>query len=392
MRDGPLRVHVLIDSLTWGGAETLLADFAIGARGAGIELSVGYLNERFAAGDRLREQGIEPVLVPIKSLLWSADRRLVRAHIAEVDPDLVHTHLGYSDLHGGIAARALGIPTVATLHVMHWERTIRERTKARIMGFARRHCAARVIAVSEAVRSHYLETGWDRPERVVTVHNGIVGEPCRGAGAGIRAQLGLSPDDLVLVMLGVLRRGKGHDVAAEAVEELSDRFPRLRLVVLGEGRDRSAVEPAVHPLGARAVLTGHRDDVMAVLDAADVLLHPSSVDAFPTALLEAAAAGVPAVATAIGGIPEIVDDGETGFLIDPPPTAPRLAATLLPLLRDAELRRTLGERARRRFEAEFTVGRWLERLWPVYELALRSRPARRTSPRVSPHPPAGTRH
>lgn len=370
--DRPLRVHVLIDSLTWGGAETLLTDFAIGAPDAGIELSVGYLNERSAAAGRLREVGIEPALVPIQSLLRKADRELVRRHIADVGPDLLHTHLGYSDFHGGLAARALGVPTVATLHVMHWGKTLRERTKARIIALARRRCAHRVIAVSDAARGRYLETGWDLPERVITIHNGIVGSATPGVGGRVREELGIAHDERVVVMVSVLRRGKGHDIAARAVELLRDAYPRLRLVALGEGPDRAEIYAALARLGDRALMPGHRDDVLGVLDAADVLIHPSSFDAFPTALLEAGAAGVPAIATNVGGIPEIVSHGENGLLIDPPPTATGLATALDKLLGDSGLRARMGERGRKLFQARFTVDHWMHRLIPVYQQAMRA--------------------
>ena len=91
-------------------------------------------------------------------------------------------------------------------------------------------------------------------------------------------------------------------MAAAAIRELAVDHPRLRLVVMGDGPDRAEVAELLRPIGERVVLTGHRDDVMDVLDASDVLIHPSRVDAFPTALLEAAAASRPVVATNVGGI------------------------------------------------------------------------------------------
>ena len=365
-----LRVHVVIASLTWGGAETLLSDFAVGAGDAGIELSVSYLADRTQAASRLRAEGIEPVLVPIDSLLGRSDRRRVREHIASVAPDLVHTHLGYADLLGGLAARSLGIGSVATLHTIESGGSLRDRTKGRLMALARRHCAARVIAVSEAQRRHYLATGWDRPERVVTVRNGIVGREAPGAGRQVRDELGIAHNDIVATMVAVLRPGKGHDVVAEAVAALRHRFPRLRLLVLGDGPARREIERIMAPLGSTAILAGYRPDVMAALDAADILIHPSSMDALPTNLIEAAAARVPVIATAVGGIPEVVSNGETGVLIEAPPRASRLIEALGRLLDDRAGRRRLASAARARFENEFTVERWLERLLPVYELAL----------------------
>jgi glycosyltransferase involved in cell wall biosynthesis len=370
-----LHLHVLIGSLTWGGAETLLADFARGATDAGLELSVGYLSEKSESAGKLRSIGIEPESVPIRSMLGRADRRLVRDHVAAHAPDLLHTHLGYPDFLGGLAARSLGIPTVSTLHVMEWRGTLRDRFKDGLMSWARRRCAYRVIAVSEAQRQSYLAIGWDRPEHVVTIPNGIVAEFRPGEGKRVRADLGLKPDDLVVAMVAVLREGKGHDIAIDAVAELRQRFPQLRLLIVGDGPLRADVERMAQKLGDSAILTGYRDNVLGFLDAADILLQPSRVDAFPTSLIEAAATRVPVVATAVGGIPEIVVAGETGLLIEPPPTTGGVAEALQALISDPSLRERLGGAARQRFDAKFTVTQWIPRLLDLYDEALRANEA-----------------
>jgi glycosyltransferase involved in cell wall biosynthesis len=375
----PLRVHILIDSLTWGGAEMLLGDLAAGAPAAGMELSVGYLNERDGspAAVRLRGQGVEPVLVPVHGLLNPSGYRAVRTHLARVRPDVVHTQLVLADILGTLAARSLGLPVVSTFHLvaghsagqpMRGRR--RSALKGHLAGFVRRHAGARVIAVSDAAREAYLATGWDVPERVVAVHNGIARAPRPGAGASVRAELGIAQDELVLSTVTVLRRDKGHDVAIEAVRRMLARFPRLRLLILGDGPAREEIRQLADPLGTAVLMTGHRDDVLDVLAATDVLLHPTSMDAFPTALLEAAAASVPVLATAVGGIPEIVQDGVTGVLLAAPATPEAVVGGLTPLLADPELRRALGVAAAESFNARFTAERWAQRLRSVYLEAL----------------------
>lgn len=294
----------------------------------------------------------------------------MRAHLASVRPDLVHTHLGYADLLGGLAARSLGIPSVSTIHVMEWAGALRERAKERLMFLARRHCAARVITVSEAARRAYLATGWDSADHVATVHNGIRDGAPQGSGRRLRLEFGLSEDDVVAAMITVLRPGKGHDVAARAIRELRDDYPNLKLLVLGDGPDRAEIEGQLAIAGDAVTMAGFRDDVLAILDGVDLLVHPSRIDAFPTALLDALASRVPAVATAVGGIPEIVADGETGLLLEPPATVDALGSALRRLLEDPGLRRKMGDRGREVFEARFTVDRWIERILPVYEAAL----------------------
>ncbi|MEN3285461.1 MAG: hypothetical protein V7607_6601 [Solirubrobacteraceae bacterium] len=360
-----VRVHLLIDTLGVGGAEVLLTEFA---RIEDLDLSVGCLKDVGSGhvSERLRAGGIEPSCVGIPPRLGIGAFRRVRRHLAEVRPALVHTHLRYADLLGGPAARSLRIPSVTTIHSHAAPTTPRDRVRAHMTTVARRASAARVIAVSESARAAYLASGVGDPQRVVVLRNGIGGRSARGSGAIVREQLGLARDELVVAMVSSLRPEKAHDVAIAAACLLLPRFPVLRLLVVGDGPLRSQIERAAAPLGDRVALPGYRPDVMAVLDAADVLLHPSRHDALPTAILEAMACSVPVVATNVGGIGELVVDGVTGSLVEGPPVAADLAAALAPLLADRALRRRMGIAGRERFEAEFSIDRWARRMRELY--------------------------
>ena len=369
-----LRVHAIIDSLNWGGAEMLLGDLACVAPSVGIELTVAYLGVQNGnvAGERLRRNGIEPQAIPVRRLVDPVSVCAVRRHLAAVGPEIVHTHLEYADTLGALAARSLGLPAISTLHVMHWDQDVRSRTRARLAGFIRRRCAYRVVTVSEAASRAYLDQGWDASDHVVAIPNGSSAVPTPGRGRAVRHELGIASDALVVGMLSVLRPGKGHDVAVEAIGALTAELPHLRLLVAGDGPSRGDVERMMAALGPAAVMAGHRDDTMAVLDACDVLVHPSRFDALPSGLIEAMAAGVPVVATRVGGIPEIVIEGQTGLLVDAPPTAAGVANALRPLLNDPHLRAAMGARARERYRASFTAKHWAVQLRELYEQAIAS--------------------
>jgi glycosyltransferase involved in cell wall biosynthesis len=383
-RPSALHVHILIDSLTWGGAEGLLADLATCAGPHGLELSIGHLFPESSLAPRLREAGLDPVAVGAGRLSSPGTIAQVRRHLAAIGPDLLHTHLQYSDLLGGLAARKLGIPALSTLHVLDRRDSRRERGRAVLTGLARRRWHRRVIAVSEHLRSEYLALGADSPEHVVTMHNGISVRSASGARDRVRAELGLGEQDFVVTMVGVLRAGKGHELAVAAVEELRGRIPSARLLVVGDGPARGEVATLAARLGDAVVQAGYRGDVMAVLDASDVLIHPSRADAFPTVLLEALAAGVPIAASRVGGIPEIVEDGKTGLLVAPPLTGSAFAGSLVRLFDEPGLRQALAERGRERFEAEFTADRWATRLRALYdEILERSRRASATVRRAA---------
>jgi glycosyltransferase involved in cell wall biosynthesis len=378
---GSLRVHALVDNLTSGGAEFLLADFAEVAADAGIELSVAALKpitRPSPAADRLRQRGLEPQAVPVTSMLHPRELQRVRAHLARLRPDLVHTHLGTSDFLGGIAARSLGIPSVSTIHADWWPDGPLDRVRAWLMARSRRHCADIVLAVSESARTAYLGAGRDLPEHVIVVRNGIADRVRPGSGASVRQELGLRHDELVVLALSKLRPEKNFEASIDAVAILRDRFPTIRLVIAGDGPHEQVVRRYATALGGGVVLAGHREDVTELLDASDVLIHPSHFDAFPTSVLEAMAASVPVVATATGGMLEIVEAGVTGILVPPPPFGEALAAALTPLLESKELRAQLGSAGRARYDHEFTAKSWARRTRAVYDrvLSARSRPER----------------
>lgn len=367
-----LRVQVIIDSLTWGGAESLLADLAIAAPSAGIELSVAYLQDIDGSPSArgLRDAGVEPVLLGTGRLTDPRSLRRIWAHLAANRPQVVHTHLDTADVLGGIAARGLGLPVVSTVHLagpaVSDAPGLRGRAKRELTTLGRALAADRVLAVSDAARAATVSRSRLRKDHVLTVRNGVAAAPPSRSRQEVRDELGIPRDAVVATMVTVLRRGKGHAIAFEAVARLRATHPSLVLLVLGDGPLRGDVERLAAPLGTGAVLTGHRDDVIDLLGASDILVHPTEMDAFPTSLLEASAVGLPVVASAVGGIPEIVEDGVSGLLLAHP-TAASLAGALERLLADPALRATMGRAARERFETEFSAERWALRLRAVYD-------------------------
>jgi glycosyltransferase involved in cell wall biosynthesis len=367
-----LKVLALIDHLALGGAEMLLGQFAAAAPAAGIRLSVSCLWELRGnpAAKPLRAAGIEPVVLDAPPRLGLPALVMVRRHVADLKPDIVHTHLGSAGFLGSLAARSLRVPSIASIHAISQPSDLRSRGLLKLGAAARRHGAARIITVSEAARQAYLARGWDSPDRVVAIHNGIDAVPEPGAGAAVRRELRLDGDAVVLGMFSALRAEKGHDVAIGAFGLLRTRFPKLRMVIAGDGPMRAELSRLVQPLGDAIVMTGPRFDVMRLLDATDVYLQPSHADAFPTTLLEAMAASVPVVATDVGGIPEIVVNDRTGVLINAPPTAEKLAEAIGALLDDPRRRRDLAVAGRRRYEDRFTADPWVRRTRALYDAVL----------------------
>jgi glycosyltransferase involved in cell wall biosynthesis len=376
-----LDVLAVIDHLALGGAEMLLGQFAAAAPRAGIRLSVACFEriDGSPAAEPLRAAGIEPVNLEVEGRPGRRHLQAMRRHLRAVAPQIVHTHLGTADLIGGLAARSRGLPAVSTIHEIIPRYKGTARAKAAVSTLGRRLCDARVITVSDSARRAYLEQSWGMGERVVRIYNGVDVAALPGSGAEVRHELGIAPDELLVGMVSALRPEKAHDVAIEAIATLRERFPRLRLLIVGQGRRelRAELERLAAPLGDRVLLAGRRTDVMRVFDALDVCLHPSRMDAFPTTLIEALAASVPVLASEVGGIPEIIDDGRTGVLVPAPPRAPVLAEALATLLEDAGRRTALASAGRASYERHFTADPWVHRTRALYDEVLAQSRARR---------------
>jgi glycosyltransferase involved in cell wall biosynthesis len=381
-RSAPAELELLavIDHLALGGAEMLLGQFAAAAPRAGIRLHVAYFEDSDGspAAESLRAVGVEPTNLDVTGRPGVRHLRAMRRHIRAVRPDVVHTHLGTADLIGGLAARSLGVPAVSTIHAVAQRRAGIERAKSAVFALGRRCCDARVIAVSESARRAYREQSWGMDDRVVRIYNGVDLVAAPGSGAAVRRELAVAPDDMLVGMISALRTEKGHDIAIETIAMLRERFPRLRLLIAGQGRGAAALARLAAPLGDRVLLAGRRTDVMGVFDALDVCLHPSRMDAFPTTLIEALAASTPVLASAVGGIPEIIDDGRTGTLVPAPPSAAALARALAELLEDPARRRALAVAGRAAYERRFTAGPWVEQTRTLYDAVRSESRARRS--------------
>jgi glycosyltransferase involved in cell wall biosynthesis len=370
-----LNVLAVVDQLALGGAEMLLGQFAATAPTAGIRLRVANLTGggEVPAETRLREAGVEPVSLEMRGRPRIHHLQRMRRHIHAVQPDIVHTHLGTSDLVGGVAARSLGVPTVSTIHAIMQRQTGAAGAKAAVFALSQRWCAARVIVVSDGARLAYLKQRRGMERRVVRIYNGIDLETAPGSGAAVRRELGIRSDDLLVGMVSALRPEKGHDLAIEVIAKLRGHFPRLRLLIAGHGPCASELARLAAPLGDSVIFTGYRPDVSAVFDALDVCIHPSRLDAFPTTLIEGLASSVPVLATAVGGIPEIIDDGLTGVLVAAPPSPNVLAHELGLLLANPERRRTLAAAGRQAYLQRFTARPWVQSTRALYDAVLEER-------------------
>ncbi|MCJ7725756.1 MAG: glycosyltransferase [Acidimicrobiia bacterium] len=369
-----MKVCHVIHDLRRGGAEHLLVDLAGVAAGVGMEMSVVSLmpTEGHGYAAALHRAG-----VPVRSLelrtRWDPRAAGKLAEVLEnLRPDLVHTHLKHADMVGSRATARLGIPMVSSLHVVEDAVGLTGRLTRRLALRARDRSAVRILAVSEALRRWYLSLSDRDPNTVLVLRNGVPAPPQFPVThrSAVRTSLGVPEESLMAVTVVVLRAGKGIDDLLQAAAEMP-ADPDVRFVIAGSGPEEARLHAAAERLGLmgeRVVFPGFVEDVAGLLAAADLLVHPSHADALATALIHGMAAGLPAVATDVGGTREIVDHRH-GIIV-PAGDAAALGEAVSRLAADPEQRNAMSAAARRRFAEEFDIEVWAARLRGVYDEVL----------------------
>lgn len=374
-----MRVLAIIDTLSFGGAEHLLATLAAAAPGADLHLEVASMtpadDERRAMHPVLEAAGLAPRYLGVRKLRDPAAIPRVAAAIRASGCDVVHAHLATAATLVPPAARMAGVPAVCTMHHVPGELPPRERFKERLAVASGGRSRA-LIFVSDGARRAFAERYRPNPRTWTVVHNGLDLSSFHVAPASPPADLAIPAGVPLVSLVAVMRGPKRHDMAVAAWPRVLDAVPEARLLLVGDGEQGPALRAQVARLGLadRVVFAGPRRDVARLLQASDLALLPSETEALPTSLIEAAACGRAAVATRVGGVPEVVEHGRTGLLVAPgDPGA--LADAVVTLLGDPGRREEMGRRARQLAEERFDMHVWARTLRRVYQHAISGRGA-----------------
>ncbi|MCH7584925.1 MAG: glycosyltransferase family 4 protein [Acidobacteria bacterium] len=376
MSERRIKVLFLIDSLGPGGAERLMVDLLPRLREIGVDSEVVAIQERHGnpVADDLRKVGVSVSTIGIERLRERGALARVMAAVQDTSPDVIHTQLEVADILGSIAGFRLDIPTIATIHTLDHPRPwSREAARFRVMAWTLRRRSQRVIAVSESARSHVLRKVGLRKRHTITIHNGINLTPFletdHATRHRAREELDIAPNAQVVATVAVLRKPKGIDDMLEALPALLNNHPLLRYLIVGDGPHRTALQAKAAALGIHESVhfAGESADVAEMLAAADIFVLPSSTEALPTVLIQAMAVGLPVVATAVGGIPELVEHGTTGILV-PLGNPLRLSEAIDRLLGSPRQRYAMGLTGRRSAKDRFSIERQASRLADEYRV------------------------
>jgi glycosyltransferase involved in cell wall biosynthesis len=345
----------VVPDLGVGGAERHLTTLLPRMDPARFTPSVVCIGEEGDLFPDLRAAGVEARALHLgKRQAVRALRELVSI-TRRARPDVMVVRGYNAETLGRIAARVAGVQ-----HTIMWVHNIMPRGNIRTtVDRALTRWTSGYFGVAEAQRQYLVDELGYPVDQIRIIHNGV--DPAQfdvNTDRGVLAELGFADRDPVVGILAALRPEKDHATLLQAARAVIDEMPRARFLVIGDGPTRPQLEalctelritPNVHFAGARG-------DVARLLCAIDVFALSSTTECFPIAVLEAMACARPAVCTAVGGIPEIINDGETGYLVLPKDPQ-QLAARLVSLLSDPQTARRMGRAARDRVEAEFDLDR-----------------------------------
>jgi glycosyltransferase involved in cell wall biosynthesis len=356
------------------GAERINQQLALAFQAAGCQVAVAQPPGDNPLTQAMERAGIARYELPVENPYdWQnpaeslTNPRVAEACFAATTPDLVLFGDGFpfASLAAKHAAIAATLPFLSLVHMVqpNWEREFARFLPA----LAATNAAARQVVVVSAINLKLMRNHFGLPSsKGMVIHNGRPEEFFRPRDAATRRRLrqewGIAEDDVVAITIGRLDHEKGYDLLLDALPQLrgSSCWSRLHLVWVGGG---PLLPRATHlarlVAGDRVFLLGERHDVADLLDAADLLVHPSRCEGLPLVVLEAMAKGLPVLATSVGGIPEALDG--TGVLLPEPGCDPgfkrSLAEAIATLTGDEKQRRTLGRLARERAEKCFTESR-----------------------------------
>ena len=357
-----MRIAHLNTEHTWRGGEAQLLHLAEGLSRSGNDcLVVGQPDS--AILKRAMDKGLETEAIPMSSE-WSPSAILSLSKIfKQKEIQIIHMHTSHACTLGVWAARLAGVPV----------RVISRRVDFPLRGnpfrrFKYEWGVDRIIAISEGVRDVLIHDGLN-PDRIELIHSGINPEsfdPAYPTGE-TRAEFGIAPTSLVIGCVAHFADHKGHRYLIEAARQVVSVVPGARFLLVGDGELKHDVELMIDKLNLRKhfILTGFRNDIQRLLAAMDLVVLSSHLEGLGTSLLDAMAMARPVVATRVGGIPEMIEDGKNGCLVSPRDPA-ALADGMIELLKDPEKRKRMGKAGRMRVMKDFSAKAMVDRTEAIY--------------------------
>jgi glycosyltransferase involved in cell wall biosynthesis len=353
----------LITGLSTGGAEMLIRDIVERVDSDRFEIVVVSILPLGQIGKQIRDFGIKTLSLGALNKFNPQSLWLLLKILREEKPDILHTHLFHADILGRVLGSITGVPKIiSTIHNVEFGSLFREKLLSLTRSFVDLN-----IAVSKRVASNAVKKGIVDKDKVQVIHNGInLKNFPEKDKAEMRNKLDIPKYKKVFVSVGSLTKQKGYTYLIQAVASVDKE---ALFIILGEGPEREKLKGQIQDYGLqdKIILKGNVDNVNEFLQAANFFIMPSLWEGFSVALLEAAWAGKVIIATDVGGNTEIINDSETGFLVDSE-DAKRLAGKIdYVFTLTSDKIDSIGRRAKERVGDEFSIQKMVDNHEELYE-------------------------
>jgi glycosyltransferase involved in cell wall biosynthesis len=354
------RLHVthVVLSLDVGGLERNVLNQVLVANDVGQQVSVVCVERPGTLAPRAERGGARVICLNKPPGLRLSVVARMRAALRELRPDVVHVHQIGPMFYTGLAGLGLGVPLV--VYTEHGRVNYATRRRLRWLGRAAFRFTARFYSLTEDIAADAIAWGVVRPDQVRVIHNGIDTDRFLSAAGAteVRQGFGIPPRAPVIGTVGRLSEIKRQDVLIRAFARVRQREPLAHLMLVGDGPLRGELQELARRLGIAEVVhfAGYQEQTAPYLHAMTCFALTSRSEGMPQAVLEAGVAGVPVIASRVGGVPEVIDDGETGLMVEPGDET-ALAAGLLDLLIDRPRAVRLTEAARARVLDRYSIRR-----------------------------------
>ncbi len=367
------KIVFLIDGLQMGGAERMMVPI-IGLLKSDFDVRVCFLQEKDGnpTENDISDLGIPVDFLPIKFIRdLTALPRLIH-YLRQHKPNLLHTQLEFADIYGNLAAKILGLPCVSTFHTIpNPPEKIKLRLHQWLWWNTLKLFCNKVISVAENAREYYIDVFGINPEKVITIYNGInishFGSIHENEQTSLRRDLNIPNGAILLLTVAMLRPLKGIQYMIRALPEILADYPTICYLVVGSGPHLQALKDQAKALDIEKNIffVGLRKDVPNILSISEIFVLPSLTEALPTVLAEAMAARKPIIASAVGGVPEMVFEGRNGLLITPGDTS-QLANACIQLLKESDRRKEMGLLGWEIANQKFNIYKQIEQLKSLY--------------------------
>lgn len=358
------KILLISNRLEPGGAEIYVVSIANRLSQAGYTIFVASTGGQLV---KKLEKSVVHFIIPsdAKSILKIIECSIKLNRILKDNPvDIIHTNSVMTCVIAKLATILKPIPIVNTVHSWGTNKNI---LSAQIVN----NCAHKVIAVSKSTADKYISNGLKK-EKVTVIHNGVDVEQFKKLpeeqNVKTRQQLHINTDDFVVINIARMEEErKGHETLLKAAQIVINKYPATKFVLIGDGYLKKSLEERVeeYNIQQNCLFLGNNINIVDVLSMSDIFCLPSYWEGLPIVIAEAMSCGLPVVASDVSGIPEIVVDQETGFLVKPKdPT--ELADKIILMIENPEKVKTMSLNARERIKEHFNFNKLIQELEKVY--------------------------